>query len=354
MMDSLRKVIGSMAGKEAKVVAPKQIFSSAVALRPSPSTMPYQLSSARWHLDTRPLTSVVLIHDLGCCSSSWSPLNEVVGRLPTQGVSCPPLNFYMPNLRNHTGGHNIPESNLQDYVDDVVKFVSGVVEPGTPIHLVGHGFGGKLALLTALAVPSKISSVTAFADDDIFGEVTAPENRIKLLQRAVGECSDLPSLNTTLSQTVKDDEERASLMFNVEAVRIPRDVTSLEASPSKKQLKLTLDCDEILKQFGAANTANTQWPTLQTVDGDKSSQDEVAAQLSKDTAKIRCHIIKSAIPGSTAVNKGRLEAYFTDTKVTEVMQGLKGGFMSRKDAKVIAPVCLSTIGCTEARDGNQE
>eukprot|EP00658_Telonema_sp_P-2_P062389 TRINITY_DN51058_c0_g1_i1.p2 TRINITY_DN51058_c0_g1~~TRINITY_DN51058_c0_g1_i1.p2 ORF type:complete len:105 (+),score=29.32 TRINITY_DN51058_c0_g1_i1:78-392(+) len=83
---------------------------------------------------------------------------------------------------------------------------------------------------------------------------------------------------------------------------------------------------------------------FQAEDGIRDAQESRGlGDVYKRQAKIRCHIIKSAIPGSTAVNKGRLEAYFTDTKVTEVMQGLKGGFMSRKDAKVIAPVCLSCL-----------
>lgn len=331
------------------MVAPKKIVAASSPARPTSEPMPYNLSSTRWHLDTRPVTSVVMLHDLGSSSSSWSPVNEVIGRLPTQGVSSPPINFYMPNLRNHVSGQRIPDSNLHDYVDDVVKFVNTVVEPGSPVHLVGHGFGGKLALLAALSIPQAITSVTAIVDDDVFGAVCAPENRLKLLSKAVGECQDLLALSRSLAQVVKDEEERAALMLNVVVDRIPRDATSTEPAPSSKILKLGFDCEEILKQFAPSNKENTQWPKLQSFDGDNSSTDEVAKALSKDTSKVRCHIVKSALPGTSPINKGLLNAYFSDNKVTEVMQGFKGGFVSKRDAKVIAPVCLSGMGCTESR-----
>lgn len=141
----------------------KNIFSSSGAGAPYRFAklargMPYELSTIRWHLDTRPAETVLLLHDLLASRLCWSVLHNRMAPLIEEGLTpAAPLHLYAPQLRHHRRRDSDLDITGDDctidcYAADVVAFYNKFLS-GRSVHLVGHGFGAYVAIASATALP---------------------------------------------------------------------------------------------------------------------------------------------------------------------------------------------------------
>ncbi len=107
--------------------------------------------------------AVILIHSSGMSSRQWGKLGEVLGR--THRVIA-------PDLLGSGANPPWPAERLFDLSEDVDAIEAIVEKLGGPVHLVGHSYGGLLALKLARRNPSRIRSLTAY-DPVAFGALYA-------------------------------------------------------------------------------------------------------------------------------------------------------------------------------------
>jgi pimeloyl-ACP methyl ester carboxylesterase len=104
---------------------------------------------------------VVLLHSSGLSGRQWRRLARAVAE---QG-----FRVVVPDLTGHGASPAWPEPKpfaFRRDVDEVVTLLSG----GAATHLVGHSYGGLVALHAALAAPSSVRSLTLF-DPVAFGSL---------------------------------------------------------------------------------------------------------------------------------------------------------------------------------------
>jgi pimeloyl-ACP methyl ester carboxylesterase len=109
-------------------------------------------------------------------SRQWGRLSEILA--PTHRVLAPDL---LGSGDNPPWPDEQPFDLAQD-VDAIEQLVDGL---GEPVHLVGHSYGGLLALTLARRAPAKIRSLTAY-DPVAFGILHAASDAVGLadLERA--------------------------------------------------------------------------------------------------------------------------------------------------------------------------
>jgi pimeloyl-ACP methyl ester carboxylesterase len=107
--------------------------------------------------------TVILIHSSGMSSRQWGKLGEVLGR--THRVIA-------PDLLGSGANPPWPAEKLFDLSEDVDAIEAIVKKLGGPVHVVGHSYGGLLALKLARRDPSRIRSLAAY-DPVAFGAVYA-------------------------------------------------------------------------------------------------------------------------------------------------------------------------------------
>jgi len=96
-------------------------------------------------------------------SRQWGRLSEVLGR--THRVIA-------PDLLGSGGNPPWPHEKLFDLSEDVDAIEALVDTLGEPVHVVGHSYGGLLAMKLARRDPSRIRSLTAY-DPVAFGVLHA-------------------------------------------------------------------------------------------------------------------------------------------------------------------------------------
>jgi len=103
--------------------------------------------------------SVILVHSLGDHAQSL-PYRELARVLSSRGLS-----VYAFDLRGHghSGGARVHINRFSDYRDDLQAFIEEVerAAPQLPIHLVGVGMGGLIALDYAQNRPAGLRGVVA-------------------------------------------------------------------------------------------------------------------------------------------------------------------------------------------------
>lgn len=106
---------------------------------------------------------VVLLHSGGMSSRQWRRLEGLLGR--TNRVIAPD---FIGSGENPPWPADVPFRFELD-----VEAVSAIVEgAGAPVHLVGHSYGGLIALTIARAMPSRVASIAVY-DPVAFGVLYA-------------------------------------------------------------------------------------------------------------------------------------------------------------------------------------
>lgn len=85
---------------------------------------------------------------------------------------------------------------------DLRAVASRLAEPGTPVHLVGHSFGGLVARATVIAEPAAFATLTLLCS----GPAALPADRRKLL---TSMAEAIPTLGLTATWQAKRAYERA-------------------------------------------------------------------------------------------------------------------------------------------------
>ncbi|MEO8500284.1 MAG: alpha/beta fold hydrolase [Vicinamibacteria bacterium] len=110
--------------------------------------------------------TAILLHSSGMSSRQWGTLVEVLKR--THRVIAPDL---LGSGDNPLWPDEEPFDLAQD-VDAIERLVDGL---GEPVHVVGHSYGGLLALTLARRGPAKVRSLTAY-DPVAFGVLFDPDD----------------------------------------------------------------------------------------------------------------------------------------------------------------------------------
>ncbi len=96
-------------------------------------------------------TPVVALHSSASCASQWK---ELVRTLEQR------YQMYTPDLPGY--GYEVSstdESGIMGDARGIIQMIQGLNEP---VHLIGHSYGGAVALKVATAIPSFIKSLTVY------------------------------------------------------------------------------------------------------------------------------------------------------------------------------------------------
>jgi len=115
------------------------------------------------HIPVADRQTVILIHSSGMSSRQWGKLGEILGRT---------YRVIAPDLLGSGANPPWPDETLFDLSEDVDAIQALVEKLGGPVHVVGHSYGGLLALKLARRDPSRIRSLTAY-DPVAFGVLHA-------------------------------------------------------------------------------------------------------------------------------------------------------------------------------------
>jgi pimeloyl-ACP methyl ester carboxylesterase len=121
---------------------------------PRKKTVSHRVEFGRYALDVETLgthgSPVVLVHSTGMTSRQWKRLAERLA---------PMHRVYLPDLIGYGASSKFPTSEPFDWTLDVVGIESLLDAIVEPVHLVGHSYGGLLALAAALHRRGRIRSL---------------------------------------------------------------------------------------------------------------------------------------------------------------------------------------------------
>jgi pimeloyl-ACP methyl ester carboxylesterase len=132
-------------------------------------------------------TPVVLLHCTGGSGNQWRGVADAL----TEHSSAAGYRLITPDLRGFGGSEPWNGRGPMRLADDAAIVRALADEAGEPVHLVGHSYGGAVALIAALHAPQRIRSLTLIEpaaffllrggnaeDEALFAEIAAVGNRI--------------------------------------------------------------------------------------------------------------------------------------------------------------------------------
>jgi pimeloyl-ACP methyl ester carboxylesterase len=120
--------------------------------------------------------AVVLLHSSGMSGRQW---RRLATRLEKLG-----LRTLVPDLTGHGAAPVLSEATPFSFRDDVAHIAKLLAAQASPVHLVGHSYGGLIALLAAREDPARVRSLTVY-DPVAFGvlDPTADADALATLAR---------------------------------------------------------------------------------------------------------------------------------------------------------------------------
>lgn len=115
---------------------------------------------------------VILVHSSGLSGRQWRRLASLLVKRGFRAI--------VPDLTGHGSSPPLPEPAPFSYVADVEALVA-LLETYAPVHLVGHSYGGLIAILAAVRAPKALLSLTLF-DPVAFAVLDRPEDGTALLE----------------------------------------------------------------------------------------------------------------------------------------------------------------------------
>jgi pimeloyl-ACP methyl ester carboxylesterase len=103
---------------------------------------------------------VVLLHSSGLSGRQWRRLSSELLRRGFRAI--------VPDLTGHGASDAWPEAKPFSFQLDVAHVVALLQRLEHPVHLVGHSYGGFVALLAAKATPERVRSLVLY-DPTAFG-----------------------------------------------------------------------------------------------------------------------------------------------------------------------------------------
>jgi pimeloyl-ACP methyl ester carboxylesterase len=103
--------------------------------------------------------TVILVHSGGFTSRQWRKLSELLA---------PDYRVLVPDLLGYGAAGPWPDREPFHYRQDLAFLESLIGEESDPVHVVGHSYGGFLALQLALARPELVRSIAVY-DPVAFG-----------------------------------------------------------------------------------------------------------------------------------------------------------------------------------------
>jgi pimeloyl-ACP methyl ester carboxylesterase len=122
----------------------------------------------RIHLDDRGQgTPVVLLHSSGLSHQQWRRLRELLE---------PRHRVLSPDFISYGGSSRWEGPGDFHYREDVAVVQALVRSAGAPVHLVGHSYGGFIALVAAATADLPLASISVF-DPVAFGALSSTQDR---------------------------------------------------------------------------------------------------------------------------------------------------------------------------------
>eukprot|EP00760_Papus_ankaliazontas_P028631 PhM_4_TR3817/c0_g1_i1/m.91987 len=202
---------------------PNPLQQSLERLQPVP--LKYNITVSRWHTDCRAPINVVLIHGLFSNGlTCWSSVMREMCALPSTGVvPVVPMHMHAVDLRGHGESPHSQSFDLSLCARDVVDFIQKRSSAYQEAAIVlGVGFGGQVALTTAMAYPNLVRGVVTI-NADVSSPVGAAEHpllsaigsNVDNWQAVVAGQNNLRALNDALVSRIPNAGEREALLSNV-------------------------------------------------------------------------------------------------------------------------------------------
>ena len=316
-------------------------FASAMKGSATPLTLPagdrttadlfYYLATARWHMDQRPIVNVLLVHDLVGSAESWSPLTNAIARFP-QGPFSPanPLYMYAVELRGHRNSPSLPEDSdvtMMSHVCDVSAFCAKHFHHSseTPAHVVGLGFGARVAALHALANPESTASLTLLLPQgNLFANAELSLPKLQLVAEVAQKSKSLADCHKSLRAKVPNPTELANLLHH------------LVEDAATGQVKLTLDCRQL------ASPSLVAWPSS-IGNGVKFGPAQPVTVLHSSSTIVDAQVVS------------RTKALFPAVNFVATSANLTLGGISREDGSLLAEQLLQfSAGIVQAQAPDNE